>query len=216
MKQAQIFALMITILVAALELAYLYIDASSQLENTRILASNQESQIVNLNSMVNSLREASELINVTRSFGIGFGRAHISLVGTFHSLLSKFMINGTMEREGYVHQSEYAYIYTPRDNVTLRVTASLYDSLRDVPIRVYSGSLDSGTNLTSLLYTFEVKPNAYNEFSVTLPEKGWYSVSSFGTLSFWDPRFDYNINVEMMMLDGVNSIPFVIRSWELG
>lgn len=208
---------MATILVAALELAYLYIDASNQLADARTLARNQESQIANLDSKVNSLREASELLNVTSSFGIGFGRAHISLVGTFHSLLSKFVINSTTEREGYVHQSEYAYIYTPRGNVTLRVTANLYNSMRNIPIRVYSGSLDSDVSLSiSLLYTFEAKPDTFNEFSFALPEKGWYSVSSFGIQSFGDPRYDYNIYVELMVLDRAKTIPFVIRSWELG
>ncbi len=211
-------------LVATLGSVYLYAGASYQLSVSKALVLSQESQIGDLDSqirylvsMLNSSREASELLNITSSFGIGNGRAHISLVGVFSSLFSRGMVNGTTETYGYIHQSEYAYVYSPRENLTLRVSAYLYESTRSIPIRVFRGSIDTDpSSLSSPLITLEAKPGAYNEFNVVLPGKGWYSVSSFDSPFFSDPKYDYTIHVELMMLDGARSIPFVIRSWELG
>ena len=53
----------------------------------------------------------------------------------------------------------------------------------------------------------EAKPNAYNEYNVVLPMKGWYSVSSMQQVVYSDPKYDYNISVEMRLFDGVSFIP---------
>jgi hypothetical protein len=99
--------------------------------------------------------------------------------------------------------------------MTLRVTANLHESTRNIPIVIFKETDDLARYSKPPLISLEAKPDAYNEFNVVLSEKGWYSVSSFQIGFYSDPKYDYSIHVEMQLSDGISFIPFVIRTWEL-
>jgi hypothetical protein len=162
--------------------------------------------------MLSASREAWEIVNITKSYGSSFERAQISLAATYHSLYPEMYENGTL-LSGKDHIAEYAYIYSPRDNMTLRINANVDDSTRNIPIWIFKETDDLPSN-KSLLASFEAKPDVYNEFSVVLPVKGWYYVISREKVIYSDPNLDYSLNVEMRLYDGVSFIPFVIRTWD--
>jgi hypothetical protein len=214
MRQILFLSLIAILLTSSLGLGYLYLDEANKLSDLMTLTQNQQIRINELESTLSASRESWELVNITKSFGIGYDRAHISLVGTFRSLFTRIMVNETTTISGYIHQSEHAYIYSPRDNMTLRVTANLYESTRNVSIFIFDKPYDIGNYSKSPLASFEAKPDVFNEFYVVLPEMGWYKVFSSGTDNYLE-SYDSFISVEMLLYDGNNFIPFVIRTWEL-
>jgi hypothetical protein len=185
-----------------IDLSGRYIDASNQI-------SIQRSQIDVLDSKLSASVQSSELVDLMKTFGVGFERAHISLLGRFSTLYSRMLVNGTTEGT-FVHITEYAYVYAPRDNLTLRVTAHL-ESTRNIPITVFREEGEAASVNSTRLTSLEVKPDAFNEFYVELPTRGWYRVVCY---AFSDPMEEYNIYAEIMMIDGTQSIPFVLRTWE--
>jgi hypothetical protein len=213
MRVTPVIVLVVLLLVTTLGFGYLYIDANSKLSDIQTTSNKQKSQINELESALSASREAWEMINVTKSFGIGFERAHISLVCSYTSLYTQINDNGTIIN-GYMHQNEHVYICSPRDNMTLRVTADLHETTRSIPIVIFKGTSDDAGY--SQLNSLEVKPDAFNEFTVVLPEKGWYSVSSSNAAFYPFREYDYGyvIHVEMELYDGVSFIPFVIRTLE--
>ena len=215
MRLTPVLALLAILLVTTLALGYLYIDTSRRLSDLRTISNNQNTRINELESTLSASREAWEIVNITKSFGSSYERAHISLTGSYHSLYTTTNVNGTIVN-GYTHQPEYAYIYSPRDNMTLHITANLYESTRNIPIVIFEKPDEVASYSKPPLYSLEAKPDAYNEFNVVLPLKGWYSVSSMQRGFYYDPKYDYSIWVELRLYDGVSFIPFVIRSWELG
>jgi hypothetical protein len=108
---------------------------------------------------------------------------------------------------------EYAYVYSPRDNMTLHINANVDYSTRNIPIWVFKEDDSLSGENRSQLVSFYAKPDVYNEFNVVLPVKGWYSVFSRDRPIYSDPSLDYYISVEMRLYDGVSFIPFVIRTW---
>ena len=212
MRVTPVIVLAVLLLVTTLGFGYLYIDANGKLSDIQTTSNKQKSQISELESALIASHEAWEMINITKSFGIGFERAHISLVCSYTSLYTRINDNGTIIN-GYIHQNEHVYIYSPRDNVILRVTADLHETTRSIPVVIFRGSDDAGY---SPLNSLEVKPDAFNEFNVVLPEKGWYSVSSSDAAFYPFREYDYGyvIHVEMELIDGVSFIPFVIRALE--
>jgi hypothetical protein len=214
MKITSVTALLALLLATTLGLGYLYINTNNKLSDLKTISNNQNTRINELESTLSASREAWEIVNITKSFGSSYERAHISLTGSYHSLYTTTNVNGTIVN-GYTHQPEYAYIYSPRDNMTLHITANLYESTRNIPIIIFEKPDDFASYSQPPLYTLEAKPDAYNEFNVVLLEKGWYSVSSMQRGFYSDPKLDYSIWVEMRLYDGVSFIPFVIRTWEL-
>ncbi len=187
-------------------------DYQGQVSTYQAQLTSLSQQTNRLESQLASAREAWDMVNLTRSYGVGFERAHISLVASYSSLYSQIPQNGTYVN-GYIHVNEFAQIFSPRANLTMRVTSSL-SSNRNITIYIfYKGLDDDSSNQTHLpLYTLEVHPGNYNEFNVVLVEKGWYNISSFTYVSY--PESDYYIHVEMLLSDGISFLPFVIRSWE--
>jgi hypothetical protein len=213
MRQIFVLSLIAILLVSSLGLGYLYLDANTKLSDLKTVSNNQNTRINELETMLSASREAWEIVNITKSFGSSFESAEISLVATYHSLYPTIWANGTLV-SGKNHLPEYAYLYSPRDNMTLRINANVDDSTRNIPIWVFKETSPSGEN-RSLLVSFEAKPGAYNEFNVVLPVKGWYSVFSRDRVIYSDPSLDYYLSVEMRLYDGVGFIPFVIKTWNL-
>ena len=153
-------------------------------------------------------------MNITKSYGSSYERAQIALVATYHSHYPEIYENGSLV-SGKDHMPEYAYIYSPRNNITLRINANVDDSTRNIPIWVMKETDSLSDSNRSQLVNFEAKPDAYNEFNVVLPVKGWYMVFSRDRIIYSDPNLDYYLNVEMRLYDGASFIPFVIKTWNL-
>ena len=133
-----------------------YMDASSQL-NT------QRSQIDELDTKLRASLESSELVDVMKSYGVGLERAHISLIANFDTFYSRMSVNGTFVPV-FIHHSESAHIYSPRDNMTIRVTANLRETTRNITIWIVSEGNASGNDpdVSTPLVSLEVKPDAFN------------------------------------------------------
>ncbi|MCX6650011.1 MAG: hypothetical protein NTV61_11620 [Candidatus Bathyarchaeota archaeon] len=214
MRQILVFDLLAVLIVASLGLGYLYIDANTKISDLKTVSNNQNTRINELESMLSASREAWEIVNITKSYGSSYERAQISLVATYHSLYLEMYENGTL-LSGKDHMPEYAYIYSPRANMTLRINANVDESTRNISIWVFKEKDSLSGYNRSRLVGFEAKPDAYNEFNVVLPVKGWYYVFSRDRVFYSDPNLDYKINVEMRLYDGVRFIPFVIRIWNV-
>jgi hypothetical protein len=214
MRQILVYTTLAILLVTSLGLGYLYTDTNTKLSDLKTVSTNQNNRIQELESTLSAYRDAWELVNITKSYGSSYERAQISLTASYHSLYTTTINeNGTLVSE-YMHQPEYAYIYSPRDNTTLHINANLYESTRNIPITIFDSVEDVAASYSKPpLYSLEAKPNTYNEYNVVLPMKGWYSVSSMQQVIYSDPKYDYNIYVEMRLFDGVSFIPFVIREW---
>jgi hypothetical protein len=215
-----VLALLALLLVTSLGLGYLYMDTNRRLSDSETVSNNQITRINELEFMLSASREAWEIVNITKSFGGGLERVgvdpvvtKIALVAIYHSQGPTIYENGTL---GSIndHYPEYAYVYSPRANMTLRINAVLRESTRNIPIGVFKVTDDLAGHTTSTLARFEAKSDVYNEFSVVLPVKGWYYVISREGFLLTDPKLDYNIRVEMRLYDGISFIPFVIRTWD--
>jgi hypothetical protein len=207
MKLSLVLALLALLIVTSLGLGYLYLDTNRRLSDLEYISNNQITRINELESMLGSSHEAWELVNITKSFGSGYNMAHISLMGFYDSIYGE-IVNVSITKSGYQHQNEYSLIYSPRDNMTLRITADLHESIRNIPIEIFDMS---AYKTQAPIYSLEAKPDAYNEFKVVLPVKGWYDVSSYREWFYSDPKYDYSLHVAMQLNDGTSFIPFVIR-----
>ncbi|MCX6653657.1 MAG: hypothetical protein NTY03_00900, partial [Candidatus Bathyarchaeota archaeon] len=85
MRQILFLSLIAILLTSSLGLGYLNLDEANKLSDLMTLTQNQQIRINELESTLSASRESWELVNITKSFGIGYDRAHISLVGTFRS-----------------------------------------------------------------------------------------------------------------------------------
>jgi hypothetical protein len=214
MRQILVYSFLALLLVTSLGLGYLYVDTDTKLSDLKTVSTNQNNRLQEFETTLSAYREAWDLLNITNSFGSSMERAHISLVATYNSeYITEQDENGALISR-YLHRPECAYLYSPRDNMTLHINANLYESTRNIPIKIYDTLEDNAASYSKPpLYSLEAKPNAFNEYNVVLPVKGWYSVSSMQQVVYSDPKYDYNIYVELRLFDGVSFIPFVIREW---
>jgi hypothetical protein len=210
MKQILTLAI-ITLIATTLGSTYLYLKTSDNLTNTQTLA---EKQIKILEEKLNATQETTELLDIAKRYGIGFDRAEVTILGAYSSMYSTMLTSNGTKIDSYAHQSEYAYFYSTRSNVTLQIRAELHQSNRNIRIDVFKGSMENSSDRT-LLYTCTAEPDTYNEFNLVLPSKGWYSISSFDYAVYPDSKFDYFIHVEFLILSKGSEIPFVVRTWNL-
>ena len=133
MRQILVYAFLALLLVTSLGLGYLYVDVSSRLSDLKTVSTNQNNRIQELESTLGAYREAWELVNITKSYGSSMERAHISLVATYHSEYTTMQDEKGALISRYLHRPECAYIYSPRDNVTLHINANLLESTRNIP-----------------------------------------------------------------------------------
>lgn len=208
-------ALLAAILIVTLSLAWIYVDTNSRLSALTNVSDAQKAKINGLEFKINDYSEAWQLVNITSAYSHGVMRAQVTFEGVYASAFTKIMINNTKAMDGYLHEFEAAYIYAPRNNVTLRIVASLRETTRNIPIVVFRGTDDIASHYSKPpLFSLEAKPEVYNEFNIVLPEMGWYSVSSYRSVLYTDPKYDYYIRVAMWISDGGTDIPFVIRSFK--
>lgn len=201
------------LLIASLGLGWLYTDAGGRLSDLTAASGAQSARISELEAQLLAAREAWEMVNITKSHYTDSFKAQVTLEGTYESILST-VISGTEETKAFLHQCEVAHIYVPRDNVTLRIVASLRNATRNIPVYIFSGTDDMAASYSKPpLYLLEAKPGERNEFFAELPQRGWYSVSTYRAVIYDDPKNDYSIHVDMQVIDGYQSIPFVVRSY---
>ncbi len=217
MSPRAIGGVFLILIVALASVSALYFVQQRDYQSQLFAYQNQVTSLTERNSVLESelapAREALEMMNLTRTFGVGFERAHISQVAAYTTLYARMLQNGTYVPV-YVHVNERAQFFSQRANLTLRVTANL-EAKKNITIVIYYTGLNedaSDSPVYEQICSLVARPDAYNEFNVNLVERGWYYIVSDTRVI--DPESDYIIHVEMMLSDGNNFLPFVIRSWE--